>query len=73
MIKVDKVLDWHKEQNGKHLYMVTYRHAENNAFYGGFLEFITPEDMPKRNQQFESVRALEDFCRGVKNEKKNML
>ena len=64
MIKVDLIIDKNQERNGKRLYMVTYKHIKDNSFFGGFVEYISPENMPTHNQKFETPRALENFCRG---------
>lgn len=66
MIKVDKVEEWPQGYDGKRMYFVTYTHAENNSFYGGFTEYIATENLPKKNQLFYTPRALEKYCRGKK-------
>lgn len=73
MIKVDKVLNWRQSWDWKKMYYVSYQNTSDASIFGGFTAYIEDENLPKKNQLFEDVEALEEFCRGVKNEKKNML
>lgn len=66
MIKVEKVENWKQCWNGKKMYFISYRSPTEVSYFGGFTEYIADENLPKKNQLFESVEALENFCRGEK-------
>ena len=65
MVKVTRIFDEHQERGGKRLYLIECKELEG-LFLGGFTEYISPQDMPKINQQFESFKELQHFCRGQK-------
>lgn len=64
MIKVTSIVELDRKpiENRKG-YLIGYNEQEVNS-WGEFVEYIAPENLPEKNQQFESARALENYCRG---------
>jgi hypothetical protein len=64
MIKVTRIVELQRKPiKGKKAYLIEYREKEVSTL-GGFVEYVAPENMPKLNQEYESPRALENYCRG---------
>ena len=66
MIKVEKVENWRQSWDWKKMYFVSYQNASDASIFGCFTEYIADENLPQVNQLFESVEALENYCRGEK-------
>lgn len=69
MIKVSRIMDEHQERNGKKLFLIEYKSTDDAAFWGGFTEYISQNNLPKINQCFENAQHLEQYCRGEWNKK----
>ena len=63
MIKVTRIYDEHQERNGKRLYLIECKELED-LFWGGFTEYIAPENIPRLNQKFTDFKELQQYCRG---------
>ena len=66
MIKVEKVESWRQSWDWKKMYFVSYQNASDASIFGCFTAYIEDENLPQVNQLFESVEALENYCRGEK-------
>lgn len=73
MIKVSRIMDEHQERNGKKLFLIEYKSTDDAAFWGGFTEYISQNNLPKINQCFENAQHLEQYCRGEWNERKKRI